>query len=79
MADTRERLLDGADWMFRAQGARNKGFTERKQGGEALEMTRSVLEKDTAEQPAAGIARSSDIRERDLRRIAETEWIQDVD
>ncbi|OYQ28165.1 hypothetical protein B7L09_03275 [Pseudomonas mandelii] len=74
MAETHECLLDGADWMFRTKGARKRDFTEGKQGGEALEMTRSVLEKDTAEQPAAGISRLSDIRKRDLRRIAETEW-----
>jgi hypothetical protein len=79
MAETHERLLDGADAMFRAQGARKKGFTERRQGGEPFEMARSVLEKDITEQPAAGISRLSDIRKRDLRRIAKAEWIQGVD
>lgn len=64
--------------MFR-EGERKRGFTERKQGGKALEMTRSVLEKDIAEKLAAGISRLSDIRKRDLRRIAETEWIQRAD
>lgn len=65
--------------MFRAKGARKKGFTERMQGGEALEMTRYVLEKVTAEKPTAEISRLSDTKKRDLRLIAETELRQGVD
>lgn len=65
--------------MFRAKGAREKGFPERMQEGEALEMTQFVLEKVIAEKPKDGISRLSDLKKRDLRLIAESELIQGVD
>lgn len=65
--------------MFRAKGAREKGFPKRMQGGNASEMTQFVLGKVIAEKPTDEISRLSDLEKRDLRLIAESELIQGVD
>lgn len=65
--------------MFSANGAREKGFPKRKQGGKALEMTQFDLGKVIAEKPTDEISRLSDLKKRDLRLTAESELIQGVD